>query len=313
MNVKRHFIIFVIMTAMTVSFASANPLITAPRTDSGGESGKQEKQINPVRITGGSYSLFQKQGDLRNKLADVFSLLSDNSKAPIQSHIQLILVVILISFLYGILHAAGPGHRKTVVFSLYLTRKAPVWEPAIIALLLALLHGGAAIVIMLVFSGVAGSVTANTDSLSIVMEGLSYIILIVTAVFLIIHESITYVISVRNHSAQSADSGHATGLLPFIVSGIYPCPGAILIMVLCFTMHVLRFGIISVLAMSFGMSIPIMAAAYLAWSGRTGLFKMLKHNERAAAKTAFIIEIGGYVFLLLFSLYISWPFLTSLV
>ena len=33
-------------------------------------------------------------------------------------------VILGVSFLFGIVHALGPGHRKTVVFSLYVSRSA---------------------------------------------------------------------------------------------------------------------------------------------------------------------------------------------
>jgi ABC-type nickel/cobalt efflux system permease component RcnA len=53
------------------------------------------------------------------------------------------------AFLYGILHAPGPGYRKTVIFSLYLARKAPAWEPAGTGSLLAVLYAGTAIVLLI--------------------------------------------------------------------------------------------------------------------------------------------------------------------
>ncbi len=313
MNFKHLCIILNIL--IFISFVSANPLIT-PQTkktnQKESEQPKIEKQFNPVRIFGGSQNLFQIQGDLRDQLAKVFTQLSDNSNNSLHDHLRLFIFILAVSFFYGILHAAGPGHRKTVLFSLYLTRESPSWEPAFVAFILALLHGGAAVAIMFIFKGIAGSVTANTSNLTVFMEGFSYVILIAATFFLIGEAIHSYLKTIKTKTVHNNQSSTKTvQLLPFIISGIYPCPGAILIMVLCFTLHVFQLGVFSVLAMSIGMSIPIMAAAYLAWTGRTGLFRLLKNNEKAAAKIAFIIEISGYTLLLLFSLYISWPFLLS--
>jgi ABC-type nickel/cobalt efflux system permease component RcnA len=65
--------------------------------------------------------------------------------------------------------------------------------------------------------------------------------------------------------------------------------------------------------MSLGMSIPIIAAGYLAWFGRTGLFGALKKNERKAARIGAAVSLAGYSFLLAFSVYMAEPFIASLV
>jgi ABC-type nickel/cobalt efflux system permease component RcnA len=77
-------------------------------------------------------------------------------------------------------------------------------------------------------------------------------------------------------------------------------------------LKILKIGIASVLAMSLGMSIPIIFSAYLAWFGKTGIFKILKQNEKQASITAFILSCFGYVLLIGFSLYIALPFFLNL-
>ncbi|HZK19814.1 MAG TPA: hypothetical protein VFC68_03720, partial [Treponemataceae bacterium] len=177
------------------AFIIANPLLSpkkTPPTDSE-NSTSQEKNtsILPVRTTGGNPDIIKKQGNLRENLANVFVQIQKNSLDN-TSNASLFLVVILFSFAYGVLHAVGPGHRKTIVFSLYLTRTAPWWEPGILSVLLAVLHGGTAIILMLVFKGIAGSISQNTKNITMLMEGITYIIIIVTTIWLIIHETIEY-------------------------------------------------------------------------------------------------------------------------
>jgi len=71
-------------------------------------------------------------------------------------------------------------------------------------------------------------------------------------------------------------------------------------------------GIVAVIAMSAGMAVVISAAAYLAWFGREGLFKRLKARATSIQLLADALELGSYVFIILFSLYTAWPFLASL-
>ncbi|HOQ93535.1 MAG TPA: hypothetical protein PKW26_07965, partial [Treponemataceae bacterium] len=102
-------------------------------------------------------------------------------------------------------------------------------------------------------------------------------------------------------------------LSAFIFSGIYPCPGAVLVLILSFTLNIIKLGITSVLVMSLGMSIPILISAYIAWAGREGLFYFFKNKEGIISKLSFIIELLGYALLLAFSFYIAWPFLIGLL
>ena len=69
-----------------------------------------------------------------------------------------LLVLLGASFVYGILHAAGPGHRKTVVFSIFLGKKAAPWEPAALGFLSAGVHAATGMAIVLVLSAARGAV-----------------------------------------------------------------------------------------------------------------------------------------------------------
>jgi ABC-type nickel/cobalt efflux system permease component RcnA len=268
---------------------AANPFIG---TDS-------SPQVAPV-LAGGptTPSLIQGQLDLRQRLADYLGSWQGSHSA------SLLLVILGVSFLYGALHALGPGHRKTVVFSIYLARKAPWWEPLASSLALAGLHGGAAIVLLLVFRGVSGAISASTDSIATYMEGGAYTALIVMALVLLVRAIVDLV-----KGKESKDGAMSLGTL--ILTGIYPCPGAILVLVLSLSLDIMRIGILAVLAMSLGMSVPIAVFAYFGWAGRAGLLKRLKNNEAAIQKAGTMLEIGGFSLLLAFSVYLALPFIAS--
>lgn len=270
---------------------------------------------NPVFVGKTNEKLTVFQGDLREQIASFFRNWK-NAEGKEKSNI--LFGIISIAFLYGIIHAAGPGHRKTIVFSLYIARKSPWYEPLLTGILLAILHGGCAIILMLIFKGISGSISANTNAYTIYMEGFSYLIIIVVALFLIVKESIEFSKSSKenqlpNETQVVKKQNNTFGdLVPFLISGIYPCPGAILVLVLSFTLDILGAGIAAVSFMSLGMSIPIIISAYLAWFGRKGLFTALKAKESTIKKLGFGIEIFGYSLLILFSLYIAMPFFVSL-
>lgn len=300
----------------------------------------QKSGPNPVMVGKTNEKLTIFQGDLREKIASFFR---NWKTAEGSAKSTIFWGIIGVAFLYGILHAAGPGHRKTIVFSLYIARKSPWYEPLLTGFLLALLHGGCAIFLMLIFKGISGSIAANTNAYAIYMEGFSYLLIIVVSFFLIVKETIEFVIFsktekaiaktktqnqsdiqessenqkvnlAKNQTENQIEKGNSSfrDLVPFLISGLYPCPGAILVLVLSFTLDILGLGIATVSFMSLGMAIPIIIVAYCAWFGRKGLFMALKNRENIIKKVSFAMEITGYTLLILFSLYIAMPFFVSL-
>ena len=305
-------LILVLLIASPLLFS--NPFITPPSHSESNKITTEEqnrKTPTPVLTSPTSEELAKAQGGLREKLATFFKSWETSTG---KERSKILWGIIITAFIYGILHAAGPGHRKTVVFSLYLARKAPWYEPLITGLILALLHGGTAIVLIFIFKGVSGSISSNTNNLSIYMEGFTYALLIILALSMIIKETIDYVKGKRNKIAfeEEFKDSSKVKLVPFLLSGIYPCPGAILILVLSFTLDILWAGITAVIFMSLGMALLIIFVAYLAWFGRKSLFITLKNNKALLSKISFGIEILGYAFMLFFSLYISSPFFISL-
>ncbi|HCO48279.1 MAG TPA: hypothetical protein DIT55_02100 [Spirochaetaceae bacterium] len=283
-------IALLVLSALAVFPLAANPFIGAA----------DSLKAAPVQSGAAPGSLVGGQLALRNKLA-VYLESWQNSPSS-----SLLFIIIGASFLYGILHALGPGHRKTVVFSIYLARAAPWWESAASGLALAGLHGGAAILLLLLFRGVSGAISAATDQIAIYMEGFAYCALIVMAAVLLIR-------AVRELATGTGHTKDPVSLGALILTGVYPCPGAILILVLSLTLDILTIGITAVLAMSLGMSLPITAFAYLGYFGRTGLLHALKNREAALKKAGAAIEIVGFSLLLAFSVYIAMPFIASLV
>jgi ABC-type nickel/cobalt efflux system permease component RcnA len=197
------------------------------------------------------------------------------------------------------------------VFSLYLARKAPWWEPALASLSLALLHGAAAVVLFLILKGVTGAISAQANSAAIYLEGASYLLMAMAAAYLSIR-SILGLVRLRRHAHDESTHGKKAaklGLGALILSGAYPCPGAILVLVLALSLGLDWAGILAVGAMSLGMALPILAAAYLAWLGREGLFLGLKKREKLVALLSELMELAGYVLMLGFSLWLGLPFL----
>ena len=318
---NRRILIAVVIAALSISYLQANPLLAPQGEDAA--TGRQEQQSAPsvpenkgrkqeellsVRTGTQNRHITGIQAELQEKLGNLLYTFRHGTAGP-----GAVILALCIAFLYGILHALGPGHRKTVVFSLYIARRAPWWEPALTSATLALLHGISAIIFMEIVNGIAGSVAVAADQTAVAAEGYSFLVIIIVTLFFIIKEGTEFLKSGHHHcSCHGKNSGTAVHIIPFLFSGLYPCPGAILILAFCYSLGIKTFGNFCILSMSLGMVIPVMAAAYLAWGGRERVFKSLCSNEETAEKISFGVEMGGYLFLLIVSLYIAWPFLYSM-
>jgi nickel/cobalt transporter (NicO) family protein len=290
-----------LVTVLSLLFSCGTPLAANPFMGAGtAGDGKPATQAAPVRASAADPDLVTKQASLRDALGNYFYSWKESGSQSV------LWGIIGVSFLYGILHALGPGHRKTVIFSFYLARGAPAWEPAGTGALLALLHAGAAVVLLLILRGVSGAISGKADNITVYMEGFAYILLIAVALYLVVQAIRDLARGARNAKID------ATSIGTILLTGIYPCPGAILILVLSLTLDITGIGILAVFAMSLGMSIPIIAAGYLAWFGRRGLFLALKSNESKLGRISAAVELSGYSFLLLFAAYMAEPFIASL-
>lgn len=254
----------------------------------------------PVYQAKPSEAVLQGQYFLNNKLGEYIAAWKEHKSIPV------LFSILGISFLYGLIHAAGPGHRKTIVFSFYLTRTAKPIEPLFTGLTLAAAHGGAAVFLMLIFKGVSGAISVKTNNAAIYMEGISFFVLIILSIYGILD-------TILELKTKKPNTDKPLKLGAILLSGIYPCPAAMLILILSVNLDVAGLGFFAVTALSLGMSVPIIVSAYLAWAGRTGLFFKLKNRERAAALTGAMFQITGYAFLLFFSIKTALPFIMGLI
>jgi nickel/cobalt transporter (NicO) family protein len=225
----------------------------------------------------------------------------------------ILLGFLVASFIYGILHGAGPGHRKTVVFSIFLSRTAPRWyEPLAVGFLSAGLHAATAVAIIGFYSILDRGISrlAHTSSAGIYMEGITFGLLVLFAGYLIVRK-ILEISGIHEHSHADGPGKNLYSIV--IISSLIPCPGASMMMLLAIYLNLIFIGILGVIFMSLGMGLLVSVVGYLAVAGKAGLFMHLKENEHRLHAVADIMEIISYVIILAFSLFMAWPFFMSIL
>ncbi|MFN0264719.1 DUF1007 family protein [Tepidamorphus sp. 3E244] len=240
--------------------------------------------------------------------------------------------VLAFAFIYGVLHAAGPGHGKAVISSYVLANRETARRGALIAFLAAMLQAVSAITIVGVMTLILRMTSASMTRASGILELLSYVLIIAIGAWLVWravglrpqavmatagaggpvpHHGHDHV-----HLADGSCCGHthapdiddmaqplswkaAWGAIMAV--GIRPCSGALILLVFCFAQGMFALGIAGTVAMAVGTG-GITAAIATSALGARNLVERLSRSPETAATIAFAIELGAGAFVLLFGL-----------
>ncbi len=244
-----------------------------------------------------------------------------------------------ISFLYGVFHAVGPGHGKTVITSYLLVSRQTVKRGIVIALCAALMQGLVAIAVVLVAAVIMRSTAVEMTRATDWFEIMSYALVAAVGAWLLwskftgrghhyqerhahgganghdhAHDDHDHHAYAHEHDSACGHS-HAPDprLLakPLTVSrtwaatvavGIRPCSGAIIVLVFALSQRLLMAGIGSVLAMSLGTFITVSALAIMAVSAKDVALRFVGLDSGAAERIMRVVEIGSALVVLLLGL-----------
>ncbi|TVQ38512.1 MAG: hypothetical protein EA384_09050 [Spirochaetaceae bacterium] len=191
-----------------------------------------------------------------------------------------ILLIGIVAFLYGMVHAALPGHRKVLLVSYFAATDAPVRHAVTAGISIAALHSGAAAAV------IVGAYYVLQRSLSVALERATVYTQAVTAVIVLLIGSIILFSRIREalrlrqpggcghghagsvHDAEMRAVGRLKqriGLLPAIVlSALVPCPGSAMILLFSLSLGVVWLGIYATLVFSAGMAVTLTAISVAA-------------------------------------------------
>lgn len=240
-----------------------------------------------------------------------------------------ILVGAALCFLYGVFHAAGPGHGKVITMSYFLSRDAKPWRGVMMGTQIALTHVGGAILLAVIATALMqGAASPSMEDLRWV-KLLSYAAVTGIGLWLLQER-------LRGGSAEcTLDHGHGdhghgdhghgdhghghvhgpgcghahhhhghahdhgrghghdksarSGLLAALVAGAVPCTGAVLVLLYCIANGAPLLGLGFVLLIGVGM------AATLAGFGLIGMFARRRALAFAGGGAAGIDPATGHV------------------
>jgi len=290
----------ILAAALALSAAPlwANPFMSA---------GDEGAALTPaVRTPSSQGPMVEAQRGLRERSAESIRRFADDPSG------SALIALLGAALLYGALHAAGPGHRKTIVFSLFLGREAAPWEPLAAGFLAAGVHAGVGMALVGLLSALYGAIAGlgDTERVAAWLDASTFGALVLASAVLVAMK-LRSMARGEGHAVKAEKSGSLYGIVA--AASLVPCPGATMILLFGVYIGQPLLGVAAVVAMSLGMGVVISLAGYLAYAGRAGLFRRLKAKESVIGTISDALELCSYLLVLGFSLYMAWPALTGLL
>jgi nickel/cobalt exporter len=302
---------------------SASPFGAPPQS---AEPAEEPVSVMPSAVRAVFRQIADWQREINRYLAGQLRETSD------QGGLTAALTVIAASFIYGVLHAAGPGHGKLVVASYFTARDAPLRTGILMGAVIATTQAVVAIAMVAVLAMVLGGSQMQILERADLLEVVSYGFILAIGLYMTYgavtgratcghdhdgHDHDGHGHQDHPHAHDHHEHGHAHGPDPNakdtwlarnaarvfgprgevvaigMVSGVRPCTGSILVLLFAVANGVFLLGVIASFMMAAGVAITISALGI----GAIVLRKSVAgHEEEPSPLRAFMgraLSIGG--------------------
>lgn len=235
--------------------------------------------------------------DLKERVLDLIEDIIFNDS--ITSYLWLL----FFSLLYGIIHALGPGHGKSLVAAYFLGNNRSTLKAFSVASLIGVVHTFSAFILTFSLYYILNTYLSEYfDDLEYVMIKVSALFIIVIALYLLYKklpkkQKMTPLFSEDGSFQHQSTCGcgacksTSSDLGVIISAGIIPCPGTITIFVFSLSFGAYMVGFLSAIFMSIGMSLVIFVAAFLSIK--------VRKNTSGDGKLRAILDYGSLLFIFL--------------
>ncbi|RXJ88753.1 sodium:proton antiporter [Arcobacter sp. CECT 8983] len=214
-----------------------------------------------------------------------------------------LLMLLVVSFVYGVIHALGPGHGKSLAFSYFMANKSSYTKAFIISQASAFIHIIGAMILVIVSIFILQSVLNSfvNDSVEILTK-FSSVLIMALALFILYRKiknkgcscsSCCSTSTKTTKSPWSTSKPKTTNSLKpnfmkqdwyfVITSGLIPCPGTVVLFIYAFVLKTYFAVILASIAISFGMGLVIFASSFLGIS--------VKNLSEKSHKVTYALEI----------------------
>ncbi|WP_369834015.1 nickel/cobalt transporter [Cronobacter dublinensis] len=227
------------------------------------------------------------------------------------------------AFIYGVLHAIGPGHGKFIVSAYLATNRESLFAARLVPLAGSLMQGISAIAFVFILAVGFNLASGDLSQSRWYLEKASALLIGAFGLFLILRAlrslrapplNIHALTPVGSHPAHCGCGHHGVGrtqddsdwrsrLGVIFAIGARPCSGAIMIMLFANALGMVSWGIAAVMTMALGTALSIMALSLGVQYARNATTRLFgaQTTPRQAQRIAALLRIVGGLALLLFA------------
>ena len=229
------------------------------------------------------------------------------------------------SFVYGVIHALGPGHGKALAFSYFSSRKSSYSQAFVISFFTAFIHiVGALVLVTISIFIIEGIFSSFLDDSILYITKTSAVLIMLLSLFILYRKLKKKSCACCNHTVvdtkqqgfsvvgtkqnfvntnanvHQTTSNKNENLFFVLTAGLIPCPGTVLLFVYAFILKTYFSVLLASIFISLGMGIIIFASSFLGVS----LHKVVKKSS----KLTNFLEIASPIFMFILGLFLllSW-------
>lgn len=221
--------------------------------------------------------------------------------------------LLAVAFAYGIVHALGPGHQKTLLGGYFLGEGGSLGRAALAAIVTSCLH---AVSVLAIFGGLAlaSRSFADTERTRALLTRAAGIALLAVALYMAAKRVRAAAIRLASAHPDPREHSHHHGEgvpcaacrrmererargAPFwsmlLAGGMIPCPGAAFFLLFGISSGNSATGVLAVLALSAGMAVTLFLVAVGATAAREAVLRASAKTARARDIALSVVEMAG--------------------
>ncbi len=267
----------------------------------------ENKQVSTAPTPGFLQAVLNGINNLQRELN---KLLSTFSRKITQEHdLGLFFLLLGLTLVYGLVHAIGPGHGKTIVVSYTLSNPMEVKQGIWLGIFISVIHTlSAVLLVSLLYFFLESTYSHYAQEPKRIISLVSYGLIAAMGMFLLIMTIVRDVLRKKKigdnpkHESLSKDHKIKNLIIPAFIVGLVPCEGAILILVFSISISAYWLGILLTAAMSIGMALTISMTGIITLYSKKGALKLLSSRVGAVNIISIVIKVIGAAAILCFGL-----------
>jgi ABC-type nickel/cobalt efflux system permease component RcnA len=225
-------------------------------------------------------------------------------------------LLVSLGFVYGVVHAVGPGHGKAVISSYVLANERTVKRGILLSFLASMVQAISAIAIVAILAIALNAVGLRIKDAAATLETASYALIALIGAWLLVAQF--WPRATGHHHGHDHSDGSACGhshmpdpreledgmdlrkMAAIVLAvGIRPCTGALVVLVFAIAQGILWAGIAATFAMALGTAITVSALAVLAVASKQLAYKFAGGDSRWTGWIYRATAIGGSAMVML--------------